>query len=119
MGVYRVTIHLKLPSANDYIKACRTNRYVGAKLKSETEDDIMLFLSVLPRFERPVKIHFHWIEGNKRRDLDGIAFGKKFILDALVKAHKLIDDSSKYVVGFTDTFEYSKDTKVILYIEEV
>ena len=118
MDIYRVTIPHKLPSANDYINACRTNPYVGAKMKAETEDMIILYLRRLPHFAMPVKIHFHWIESNKRRDLDGIAFSKKFILDALVKAGKLKDDNRKCVTGFTDSFSYADEAKVIIDIEE-
>ena len=72
----------------------------------------------MPRFDNPIKIHFHWIEGNKKRDLDNVCFAKKFILDSMVKHGKLKDDNRKYVYAFTDTFEYGKETKVILEIEE-
>ena len=48
-----------------------------------------------------------------------MCFAKKFILDSMVKAGKLKDDNRNYVAGFKDTFEYGKETKVILEIEEV
>lgn len=117
----RVTceIPMKLPSLNEYIRVCRSNPYQASKFKRDVENDIGIFINRLPRFEKPVKIHFHWIEGNKRRDLDNVCYAKKHILDALVKSGKLKDDSRRYVVGFTDTFEYAKETKVILTIEEV
>lgn len=114
----RVEINMKLPSLNEYVNVCRTNRFKASKFKKNLEDDIMMFTNRLPRFENPVKIHFHWIEGNKRRDLDNICFAKKFILDALVKSGKLQDDNRKCVTAFTDTFEYGDETKVILEIEE-
>lgn len=114
----RVEINMKLPSLNEYVNICRTNRFKASKFKKNLEDDIMMFTNRLPRFENPVKIHFHWIEGNKRRDLDNICFAKKFILDALVKSGKLQDDNRKCVYAFTDTFDYGDETKVILEIEE-
>lgn len=114
----QVEIPLKLPSLNEYIAACRGNKYKGASMKKQVESDIQWFLKKLPRFEQPITIHFHWIEGNKKRDLDNIAFAKKFILDAMVKAGKLKDDNRRCVTAFTDTFEYGKETKVILTIEE-
>lgn len=114
----RVEINMKLPSLNEYVNICRTNKYKASKFKKNLEDDIMMFTNRLPRFENPVKIHFHWIEGNKRRDLDNICFAKKFILDALVKSGKLQDDNRKCVYAFTDTFDYGDETKVILEIEE-
>lgn len=116
---FEVEIPLKLPSCNDYILECRRNKYAGAKMKREIEEQICWYIKKLPRFEHPVTINFHWIEGNKRRDLDGICFGKKFILDAMVKAGVLSDDNRKIVTAFTDTFEYAKETKVIIRITEV
>ena len=112
-------IAMKLPSLNEYVNVCRTNQYKASKFKQNIENDIGLFIARLPTFEKPVKIHFHWIEGNKKRDLDNIAFAKKFILDALVKQGKLKDDNRKCVTAFTDSFEYEKETRVILEIEEV
>ena len=111
-------IQMKLPSLNDYINAERTNKFMGAKMKRNTQDGITWFITKLPRFDKPVKIHFHWIEKTSRRDLDNIAFAKKFILDALVETGKLPDDSQKYVKGFTDTFEKGKENEVIVTIEE-
>ena len=115
----RVEINMKLPSLNEYVNVCRTNKFKASKFKKNLEEDIMMFTNRLPRLENPVKIHFHWIGGNKRRDLDNICFAKKFILDALVKSGKLQDDNRKCVTAFTDTFEYGDETKVILDIEEV
>jgi Holliday junction resolvase RusA-like endonuclease len=117
--IYRLEIPYKFPSLNEYIRECRANRYSGAKMKREIELDISWFFARLPRFDEPVKIHFHWVEDSKRRDLDNIAFGKKFILDALVKSGKLKDDNRRCVTAFTDTFSYGKTAKVILTIEEV
>ena len=37
------------------------------------------------RFDRPVIIHYRWIEPNRRRDKDNVAFAKKFIQDSLVR----------------------------------
>lgn len=114
-------INIKLPNLNDYIRVCRCNKYQAAKFKADIEQEIGLYLMKMPKWNNPIKIHFHWIEGNKKRDLDNVAFGKKFILDAMVKENKLKDDNRKYVVGFTDSFSYSKDGsfKVVLEIEEL
>lgn len=114
----RVEIKMKLPSANEYIDVCRTNKFKAAQFKRDVENQIALFLKRLPRFEQPIRIRFHWIEENKRRDLDNIAFAKKFILDTLVKLGKLKDDNRKCVTMFTDTFAYGDEAKVILDIRE-
>lgn len=118
MEICSIEIPIKLPSCNEYINECRKNRYAGAEMKRSIENDICIFINKLPEFQNPVRINFTWIEANKKRDLDGICFGKKFILDALVKAGKLKNDNRKNVVGFTDSFEYAKENKIILEIEE-
>lgn len=112
-------INMKLPSLNEYVNVCRTNKFEASSYKQRLETAIGLFIWDLPKFEKPVTIRFRWIEGNKRRDYDNVAFAKKFILDALVKAGKLKDDNRKCVRGFADTFEYGPETKVIIYITEV
>lgn len=111
-------IKLKLPSLNDYVRVCRANKYGASKMKKTIEKDISLFMGWLPKFENPIKIHFHWVEIDMKRDADNIAFAKKFILDTLVKCKKIKDDSRKYVVSFKDTFATGKENKVILYIYE-
>lgn len=112
-------IPLKLPSINEYIHVCRSNPYQAAKFKKDVERSIGIYISKLPVFDKPIKIAFHWVEENKRRDLDNICAAKKFILDAMVKQGKLKDDNRKCVTAFTDTFSYAKKAKVILTIEEV
>ena len=109
---------MKLPSLNQYINACRTKAILGANMKRRVEDDISWYIKPMPRFTKPIKIKFTWIEENKRRDLDNICFGKKFILDAMVRAGKLKDDNRNYVIGFEDKFIYAKENKVILEIYE-
>lgn len=116
---YKCTIDMKLPSLNDYIRVCRSNPFQASKFKKDLEQQIGVYVSRLPKFTKPIKIHFHWVEGTKRRDFDNVSAGKKFILDAMVKAGKLQDDNRRFVTAFTDTFSYDKETKVILTIEEV
>ena len=117
----KYVIDMKLPSLNDYIGVCRSNKYQASKYKAKLEQEIGLFLTKMPKWTNPIKIHFHWTEGNKKRDLDNIAFAKKFILDAMQKYGKLENDNSKYVAGFSDSFTYSKDGsfKVVIEIEEL
>lgn len=119
MAFVRVEIPMKLPSLNEYIAQCNRNRYAGGNMKKQVQNDIGYFINSLPHFDKPIKIHFTWIEANKKRDLDNICFAKKFILDALQNCGKLKNDNRKWVTGFTDSFEYGKKYKVILEIEEV
>ena len=116
----KIKIVGKLPSLNEYIEACRRNPHCGAKMKASTEAAIIPQLAKLPKIDKPVHISFIWHEANKRRDKDNVAAGKKFILDALQKAGKLINDNNDYIAGFTDRFEYGgKEYGCTLIIEGV
>lgn len=61
------------------------------------------------KIDGTAELHFRWYEPNRKRDLDNIAFAKKFVLDALVSNGVLIADGWKGVSGFTDTFFVDKD----------
>ena len=116
----KATIPMRLPSLNEYIRACRTNVFLANNIKRKTQADIIWYVKNLPTFDKPVTIKFVWIsEVGDRRDLDNIAFAKKFILDALQECGKLKNDNRKYVVGFTDEFLYGKSYEVRLEIEEL
>ena len=67
----------------------------------------------------PCVISFHWYYSTKH-DFDNIAFAKKYVLDGMVKAGILLDDSQKWVLGFRDTFIRcdSGKEKIIIYVEE-
>lgn len=114
-------IKQKLPSLNEYIGACRSNAYMGAKFKKEVEEIIGWYIrqSELHKPTRAVRINFEWHERTKRRDADNIASAKKFILDALVKEGILINDSRKYVIGFNDTIIDDKEDFVKVEILEI
>lgn len=112
-------IELKLPSLNEYVRACRANKYMAAQMKRDVESQIFPYIAHLKRAEKPVVIEFRWVEKNRRRDLDNVAFAKKFILDALVKFGKLQNDNRKCVMAFRDTFDLGDSTYVEIRIEEI
>lgn len=119
---YKFEIDRRLPSYNEYSNENRKNRYAGAKMKKNIEITISnCILSKLKQVKitKPVFITFTWIEENKKRDLDNICFAKKFILDALQKTNIIENDNSRHITGFTDKFEYSDKSKVIVELEEV
>lgn len=103
----KLIIYGRLAGLNDYTKACRTNTYVGAKMKKDTEALIGAYIKQqlnCVEFEGQVELNFEWYEPNKRRDLDNICFAKKFIFDALVSNKVIFADGWKGVKGFTDRF---------------
>lgn len=124
-----VEIPMRLPSLNDYINACRTsgvrgyykNKHwnKGNDMKQRVQRDIEPYLKELGNFTKPVVVEFTWIEPDRRRDLDGVCFAKKFILDAMVNIGVITDDSQKYVKNFKDFFGYKKnEPKVIVEVIE-
>ena len=116
------TIYGRLDGLNDYTKACRTNRYAGAKMKERNEASVCnaLFVYGVPKVKGKVHITYKWYEKNMRRDLDNVAFAKKFIQDALVSDGVLEGDSWQHIVGFTDEFYIDKDNpRIEVIISEV
>ena len=114
----KIKIVGKMPSLNEYIEACRRNAHCGARLKSNVEAGIIPQLAKLKNIEKPVHITFIWHEVNKRRDKDNVAAAKKFILDALQKSGKLINDNNNYIIGFTDKFDYTATENAVTLIIE-
>jgi len=105
--VIRLIIPGRLPGLNEYIDACRSSKYDGNKLKSGTESIIILCAKSQLRdfrFSVPVVMHYTWVEPNRRRDKDNIAFARKFVQDALVKAKALRNDGWNEIDNFTDAF---------------
>ena len=107
----------KLPSLNDYTKANRTNKYAGAKVKSDTEKRIRIAINQAlkkgelhrpPQKVLPIKLRITWYEQKANRDLDNISFAVKFIQDALVDMEVLDDDSQKYINGLTHRVSIDK-----------
>lgn len=62
----------------------------------------------VPEFKVPVMIHINWIERDRRRDRDNIRSGAKFILDALVKTRRIVNDSQRWVTELTDSYGIDK-----------
>lgn len=106
--VYKLTIIGKLDNLNDYITACRTNQYKGAKLKHHNEHKVVYAIYEQLgrlRINNPVYMTYRWYEPDRRRDLDNISsFGRKVIQDALVETHVLKNDGWKEIIGFKDEF---------------
>lgn len=110
-GIYTFFIPGKLPGLNEYTRANRTHRQKGAKLKDETDQYVAYCVMNKLRgleIKNPVHIKYTWIEENQKRDLDNIAFAKKFIQDALVKLGVLENDGWRCVIGFSDEFKVDK-----------
>lgn len=116
-------IPMKFPSLNEFISKSKIQRgswNAGNKMKQDFQQQLYYYLCKLPAFKKPIKIHFIWLEVNKRRDLDNIsAVGRKFILDTMQLCKKIKNDNLNYVVGLSDAYMISQDYGVIMEIEEI
>lgn len=109
--IYKFTIPHKLPSLNDYVRACRAHKMAGASMKKKTEKLISEFMTDLVPITGPVSIHCHWTDANGRRDIDNVSFAVKFILDALQHQGILPNDNREYVRDISHSFEVDKESK--------
>jgi len=106
-----LVIEGELCDLNKYLKVLSNNRFGGGKIKkSETERVYWECKKqgVRPIKNYPVAISFRWYSKDKKKDLDNISFAKKFILDGLVMAKVLKNDSRKFVSEFEDVFFIDK-----------
>ena len=112
----KIIIHGRLAGANEYINACRTNKFGAAKFKNEQEK--LVRFGLMEAFKEktkvrsltpPLKLTIHWYEPNSRRDIDNICFGTKFILDALVKNEWLPNDNQKVINQIIHYVDIDKD----------
>ncbi len=109
---YTFTIGGRVTSFNEYIQATNTNRFYGNKLKKETQEYIIRFIKEqIPavRIRERIQLEFRWYEKNRRRDLDNVAAGKKFILDALQVAGTIDNDDQRHISSFVDRFFIDED----------
>jgi len=94
------------------------NRFEGNKIKQRDSNAVMYTLLNKEPFKCPCRIRFVWLIKNKRTDPDNTAYSKKSVLDGMVKAHILPDDTLKYITGFVDDFEISDKVGVRIEVEE-
>lgn len=119
----RFVIKARLPGLNEVIDANRYSRYKGASLKKETETLIRFSIrAALRRGEcwpvtLPSAVMLHFQERNRRRDLDNIFSGAKFILDAMQREGLIKNDSQKYVRILAYSFEVGEYDEITVTIQ--
>lgn len=96
-----LTINGRFPSLNEYIAAERTFRMKAAAMKRKHTDRVAeaAISRDLPAFRQPVFVVVDWYEKDRRRDPDNIQFAIKFILDGLVRAGVLENDTQRHILG--------------------
>lgn len=81
------------PTLNDQIEYARTSKYKSAEVKKEWTKIIVTIAYSLEKFEGKVWLDFLWKVKNFGRDADNIWASAKYVMDGLVKAEKLKQDS--------------------------
>ena len=100
----------RLPGLNEMIDAAKKGKgkYQPYSMMKQTYTDMVAWLAKkLPAYEKAVLV-ITWYEPDRRRDPDNIMAGQKFILDGLVAAGTIPNDSQKYVRGIMHRFEVDR-----------
>lgn len=114
----KIVITAKLEDLNKFIKISK-NINGRAAVKRINDNTCLAFIKNQCKYHYDkVKLHYVWYEPKKNRDGDNVAFGAKFIQDAMVKAGVLDNDNLNNIVGFTHDFRYGKEYAVEIFIEE-
>ena len=97
----------RLPGFNEIIEAAKRNPHEYARMKETYTAMVAWLAKKLPRFEK-VALVITWYEPDQRRDPDNIMAGQKFILDGLVAAGTIPNDSQRYIQGILHRFRVDK-----------
>ncbi len=93
---------------NEIIKVSKAHFGAYSKLKKDATNKVVASIDSDEEFEK-VSLNISWYCKNKRKDLDNIACGIKFILDGMVAKGTIKNDGWKQVAGFNHTFHIDKD----------
>lgn len=108
----------RFPSLNEFY---RMNRWEQGRVKRECDERVAWAAKAagMKPAKGRVRYRVTWYEENRKRDLDNVAFGKKFVQDGLVKAGILENDTRKEIAGFADEFEYDPgNPRIVVVVEE-
>lgn len=110
---YNFNIIGRLNGNNEFIKANRSNPYLGNRMKQDAEDLVCWYIKTQLRgvhIKKQIHISYLFVEKNQRRDKDNIAsFGMKVIQDALVTSGVINNDGWKNIKSFDCDFAVDKD----------
>ena len=119
MGVLernQIVIPKELTDLNTYINAERRHRMQGANIKKKETNACIAYLKQainngfdIDHVEYPLQITFKWYAKDRRKDLDNIAYAKKYIMDAMQKVNLIENDGYKQVQRYTDIYLVDKE----------
>ena len=97
----------RLPGLNEIIDAAKSHFGEYASMKETYTNMVGWLAKKLPTYEK-VALIITWYEPDQRRDPDNIMAGQKFILDGLVAAGTIPNDSQKYIKRIQHEFDVDK-----------
>ena len=109
--VMSIKITAKIPTLNEVINIERRNRFAAAKLKATTEANICSSLlhavkTSIPEAAYPIHTSYTWHRKDKRTDPSNVAFGIKYIEDALQTAGLIRNDGPKQIERISHHYIY-------------
>jgi Holliday junction resolvase RusA-like endonuclease len=118
MADWQLVIDGEFETLNPYINAERGNRYAAASIKKTETERVALEARLMPAInEYPVIIHFRWYRKNAKTDPDNVDFARKFVLDGLVKAGILRNDTCREISRLIADVDVSDEPRLIVTIK--
>jgi Holliday junction resolvase RusA-like endonuclease len=112
----------RLPGLNEMIDAAKKGKgkYQPYSMMKQTYTEMVAWLAkMLPKYEQ-VSITITWYEPNEKRDPDNVQAGCKFILDGLVRAGTIPNDTRRYIKSITHIPELDRENpRVEVEIQEI
>jgi Holliday junction resolvase RusA-like endonuclease len=107
----RLIIRAKMPNLNDVIAASKRHwSYYSKEKKRWTEVAAQEAQAQgLYKMRLPVWVRTTYYMKTRRGDPDNVRVAIKYILDGLVQAGVLEDDSQRWIVGFQDLYDLDRD----------
>lgn len=105
---------------NDVINKSKQHWAIYAKMKQEATELVKYSALKLPKFKNKIYLEITYFVKNRKKDMDNIAFAKKFIFDGLVEAEKIKNDGWGEIAGWKESFEVDKyNPRIEVYIKEM
>lgn len=107
-----------LPSYNDYIAQCRSNKFGANSWKKKFQKIIAGYIKEQESIDKPFTMDLEICESSKRRDKDNVeSMAKKLILDTLQDYGYVSND--KLYEGGNVKFLYGKESYIKIKVEEI
>ena len=103
------TIPMRFPSLNEYIDANRSDPRAGSRMKRRLTEACAWCFKGKAIDGFPARLRIVYREPNRRRDIDNITYAAKYILDGMVEAGAIPDDSQRYICSIESVVDVDRD----------